>query len=227
MKSQRKLTPVLAIAIWLICGGSMRIQEIDVPHEIAQVKTMPPCCMQYADMKFEDLPGDDSTYFSIDDSTPTFNFGGDGVSRFKAYKLPTDTNKHTLMLESRMLADISGNPGTFDYRPTAYFYPKIEFLDADFHDIGAVTSHDAPRNPAEIDPDITIWLGKFPSARFIVIHTTDLLMQQGGEWAVRPHDTMPIATLLQDAVGARKPTDRHIEGSPISPEERMVIEFKH
>ena len=152
---------------------------------------------------------------TIDRNDPTYNFGFDGISRFKAYMMPDCPKFCRLVINSYEMPLDAPRDGV----ATAFFFPQITLVDANFRVIWGSEDGEAvftePSAHETEKLELVVDLKKFPQARYILLHTGHQALMEGGDY----HSYDPGVTVSAGSafvtVGERD-AFFHVLGSPVA-----------
>ena len=137
-----------------------------VQEEKEQLDAKRVCCDSVSQFKYEALPAQGSTEFSLNAESPAFAFET-GKSYFKAYALPDSAPGRKLRIAHR--PGQLGMIGPPEYTPA--YCPRIVFLDEHFEQLFEATNF--PRwVPTLLEGghfENTVWVPE--KAKYVVLHT--------------------------------------------------------
>jgi hypothetical protein len=119
---------LLSLLAVLLCSGCIWCPGcgdfVDVKRTVDAYIAAQPCCSSFAELQYQDVTYPAKLSFSIDESSPLFDFGERvGKSRFAAFKLPEVAAPYRLELRSYFMRG--------GFTDAVVFIPLVTFLDAD------------------------------------------------------------------------------------------------
>ncbi len=187
MKSRGKhrLAP-LALALGL---AALAACATLVTHEQAQesLRGARSCCASPAQFKYEPLGASDAVSFKLDRTSDAFEFPT-GKSYFKAFRLPERALPYRLKVTSYALGEV--------IRKAHIFYPQVALLDERYAVVGRSAADDFVLSKAGMKEAVAeTWgvpvkvegtvLVDTPAAKYVLVYTTQDLMQRTSPYATR------------------------------------------
>ena len=207
---------VFAVVTALLLGAPVLANgsAIKLVDELQSLRKMS-CCAALSQIAYSELVY--PAYISISHSDPVFNFGINGLSRFKAYKRP-DCGRHcSLIIDSfGFSAEMPSSEPQF-----AFFFPQVTLVDKDYNVIWTSENGEAVfQAPSGHDPErleLSVDLARFPSARYILVHTGRQALLEGGDYNFyNPGVTFSVGGAF--VTGGQSRGSAHVLGSPVAPD---------
>lgn len=209
-----KWTPAVLASAFFCCACT---SNIDFDSEMQSFRAAQPCCTSLQGQAFQPLKG--SLKFSIERTSPAFDFPRHGLSYFAAFELPEMPPGNELVVTA------NGIGASLNSQPCCVFFPIISLYDADMKPL-AESRLEGTRyhNNLATLGDASIALALVPGAKYAVVHTSKPLLDRDARpWAnfVQGHaaggivwDTMDRASLRAAPVSGKGNMEIRIE--PIS-----------
>jgi hypothetical protein len=215
----RPLSTLASIFLLFVLSGCISPQ-LDRPAALRDYENARPCCTSFSTAKIERLELSSITSFQIDKCDQAFDFGGDGISFFKLFEVPEDSQTYVCRVVSHSSAD---------GRALNVFFPKVTFLDGQFSVVRESTEGDfrgaGPTSSKMGGVEILVRIDPRDHIKYIVVHTAKGYVQNGREVQLTPRPGFPtagavpyIASAIMHDTGAI-----HFLGSPISLENNMGV----
>lgn len=148
--------------------------RVNVEEKYAGYSTLRPSVSSFADMNFTNLSLRSDIDFVIDESDPTFDFGQEGVSYFKAFELPSAQRSYRVVISSYQYAVSCLGCGS------AYFYQVISMLDEAKQPIASTGLE-----PVQFvlggsyRRELAFTVNPGDAVKYIVVHTTQNFVENG------------------------------------------------
>lgn len=180
------------------------------------------CCQSMAEFRYDPLLEGKRVDFTLDASSPVFRFET-GKSYFKAFSLPKKQFPYSVHIRSFALGET--------IKTAHIFYPQVALLDEHYRVVAS--NHPAAifvTKAGTIETASVSWtalgikfedslLVNHPEARYIVIYTTDEMME-----TVSPYSTVRIAPVVLPGIVTALPTGKEMVLVPHSPHGILSIE---
>jgi len=210
------LKPLAAFVLFLLLQGCAT--RVDLDKVKAAYDGVKPCCKDFSQMTFEPLAFGADTRLSIEETDPAFDFGADGLSYFKAFALPARDNNYVLDLRSYILATM-----TFPANWVAFF-PVVTMLDEQKHVLMSTKASQIQlvHESEERAMGLLLDLRNQPRARYIVIHTSNDLIQTAHD-LIYPDYDIGVATIAGTTMTFPKAIEYQAWGSPVCPRKNLRL----
>jgi hypothetical protein len=205
--------PAVLVVAFSCCACT---SNIDFDAEMQSLRVAKPCCSTLQGQSFQPLKTGDTVKFSIESTSPAFDFGPHGLSYFAAFELPELGSGNQLVVRA------NGIGANLNSQPCCVFFPIISLYDADLRPL-AESRLDQTRyhNNLSTLGDASVAIDVVPGTRYAVVHTSRPLLDRGARpWAnfIQGHaapgivwDTMDRAELRAAPVSGKGNMEIRIE----------------
>ena len=197
--------------------------KADVAFETQTLANAKSCCAGYAQLPFQALTQVIDVFQDLGAKEPAFDFGKDGLSYFRAYRITEQEKGKTLRIRSHIFS--SGR------KEVAFFFPVVTLLDAEKSPILVTGRSDmvfqqeadfSDWNTTTVHLNVTINLATYPAAEYLIVHTSHDYIGKVVTFTARSPDMMVSMGTLPIVVPGVE-GDLPALGSPVAPAKSIKI----
>ena len=158
------------VLVSLACAGCAG--TVDEDASIKALQAAPPCCGSLANLHYEELPASKDVSFSIQVGDGPFDFGTDGKSYYRAFRLPASSDDYAIFLSAQYMVE-NAAVSFHSY----FFYPVMTLLDASMHALAETSVDDLRLRKGEFGANdylqVAFTVKPSMGARYLVVHTPE------------------------------------------------------